>query len=230
MVRLALLAVLVSACLAAAPAAQAVGLPVDLQASAGAAVEQAQSLAGTAVTAANAPPPATPEVNAPTATPSVGTVAEVAQPAAAPPEYTTAAAAPVIADRPPHADGDPPVRAARFKQGNGDTGSRAAQAGRRAALGRHSGDTTVPTPAVHRAPHATGAGPKQPPGAPDRAPPTSGGGAASSAPAAALSLGGGLALLAAAVCLAGPRLRRRLLIQPAALRPVAFVSLLERPG
>jgi hypothetical protein len=228
MVRLALLAVLVSACLAAAPAAQAVDLPVDLQASAGAAVEQAQSLAGTAVTAANAAPPATPAVNATTATPSVDT-AEVAQPAAAPPEYTTAAAVPVIADRPPHPDGDPPVRAARFKQGNGDTGSRAAQAGRRAALGRHSGDTTVPTPAVHRAPHATGAGPKRRPAAPDRAPPTSGGGAAS-APAAGLALGGGLALLAAAVCLAGPRLRRRLLFEPAALRPVPFVSLLERPG
>jgi hypothetical protein len=32
------------------------------------------------------------------------------------------------------------------------------------------------------------------------------------------------------ISLAGPRLRRRLLIEPAALRPVAFVSLLERPG
>jgi hypothetical protein len=229
MVRLALLPVLVSACLAAAPAAQAVDLPVDLQTTAGTAVGQVQSVAGTATTAANAAPPAAPQVGVAATAPAVGTAADVAQPAAESAEYTTAAAVSVIADGPRHTGGDPPTRTARFKQGRRDTGSGAAQAGHRAALSRHHVDTTVPTHAVHRAPHATGAGPKQPPPAPDRAPPTSGGGA-TSAPAAALSLGGGLALLALTVSLAGPRLRRRLLIQPAAVRPVAFVSLLERPG
>jgi hypothetical protein len=56
------------------------------------------------------------------------------------------------------------------------------------------------------------------------------GGSGATAPAAGFAFGGGLALLAAAVCLAGPRLRRRLVIRLAALRPVAFVVLLERPG
>jgi hypothetical protein len=41
---------------------------------------------------------------------------------------------------------------------------------------------------------------------------------------------GGLAMLAGALMLVAPRLQRRLLIDPAALRPVAFVALLERPG
>jgi hypothetical protein len=55
------------------------------------------------------------------------------------------------------------------------------------------------------------------------------GGSGATAPAGGFAFGG-LALLAAAVCLAGPRLRRRLVIRLAALRPVAFVVLLERPG
>ena len=41
---------------------------------------------------------------------------------------------------------------------------------------------------------------------------------------------GGLAMLAGALMLAAPRLHRRLLIDPAVARPVAFVALLERPG
>jgi sec-independent protein translocase protein TatB len=41
---------------------------------------------------------------------------------------------------------------------------------------------------------------------------------------------GGLAVLAAALCLAAPALRRRLLIRPAMRWPGAFVPLLERPG
>jgi hypothetical protein len=231
MVRLALLAVLASAWLVAAPAAQAVDLPVDLQGATDAAVGQAQALAGTAGTATNTTPPVTPEVGAAAAAPAVETAPEVTRPAASQPEYTTAAAVSTIADGPRRTEVHPPVRSARFKQGHRDTGSSAAQRGSRAALGRPPADTAAaPTPALDRAPHATGAAPKQPPPAPDRAPATSGGGAASSAPAAGLSLGGGLALLAAAVCLAGPFLRRRLAIEPAALRPVAFVSLLERPG
>ncbi|MEA2419918.1 MAG: hypothetical protein QOE60_2124, partial [Thermoleophilaceae bacterium] len=68
---------------------------------------------------------------------------------------------------------------------------------------------------------------RQRPARPDPAPPTSG---AAPASAAAAGLAGGLALLVLAVSLAGPHLRRRLSIDLAALRPVAFVSLLERPG
>jgi hypothetical protein len=41
---------------------------------------------------------------------------------------------------------------------------------------------------------------------------------------------GGLAMLAGALLLVAPRLHRRLLIDPAAPRPIAFVALLERPG
>jgi hypothetical protein len=41
---------------------------------------------------------------------------------------------------------------------------------------------------------------------------------------------GGLAMLAGALMLVAPRLHRKLLIDPAAPRPVAFVALLERPG
>ena len=41
---------------------------------------------------------------------------------------------------------------------------------------------------------------------------------------------GGLGMLALALILVAPRMRRRLPIDPAALRPVAFVALLERPG
>ena len=44
------------------------------------------------------------------------------------------------------------------------------------------------------------------------------------------SFGGGLALLVAALLLAGPRLRRRLLLLPAVCRPAAFHVVLERPG
>jgi hypothetical protein len=45
-----------------------------------------------------------------------------------------------------------------------------------------------------------------------------------------LFFGGGLALLVAALLLAGPRLRRSLLLLPAVCRPVAFLVVLERPG
>jgi hypothetical protein len=225
MVRLVVLTVLASACLAAAPAAQAADLPVDVQSSVAAAVDQAQAVAGTATQAA---PAATPQVSANTTTPVVGSAADLAQPAAKAAEYTAAAAVSVIADGPRDTDGGPPVRSARFKQGHGHTGSSAARARGRAALSRDPVSTTVAAQAVGHASHATGAAPRQHPAAPDRAPSTAGGGAAS-APAAGLSLGG-LALLAIAISLAGPRLRRRLATQPFAVRPAAFVSLLERPG
>lgn len=64
------------------------------------------------------------------------------------------------------------------------------------------------------------------PGRPRPAPRADGG---VSAGAAGL-FAGGLAMLAGALMLVAPRLHRRLLTDPAAPRPVAFVALLERPG
>jgi hypothetical protein len=48
--------------------------------------------------------------------------------------------------------------------------------------------------------------------------------------AASAGFAGGLAMLTVALILVAPRMRRILPIDPAALRPVAFVALLERPG
>jgi hypothetical protein len=232
MVRLALLAVLVAACLAAAPAAQA-DLPVDVQSTATAAVAQVQTEVATVTTPVR---PAAGQVSAtttvPAATPDAGSATELAKPAVEPAEYTTAAAVSVISDD----RGDPqaaaPRRSAHFRrQGRGHTGSSAARRGPGAALARPHATAPAPAPAADpadRAPRATGSGSKDRPAPPDRVPSTPQGGPAS-APAAGLALGG-LALLAVAVSLAGPHLRRRLLIKPAVLRPVAFVSLLERPG
>jgi hypothetical protein len=79
------------------------------------------------------------------------------------------------------------------------------------------------------APRATAPAPRGDRPGEDTGTSTTGGGSASPAPASFYF--GGLALLAlSSLCLAGPRLCRRLLIQPATLRPVAFVALLERPG
>jgi hypothetical protein len=229
MVRFVLLAVLMSACLAAAPAAQAADLPVDVQSAATAAVDQTQAVVATATTTTKTAAPATPPVSTDATPPAVAAAAELAHPAAGPAEYTAASANSVIADGSRDTDGAAPVRSARFKQGHRHTsGSGAERAGHRAALGRHPVSTTAPTQAVDQASRATGTTPKQQPAKPDRSPSSSGGGAAS-APPAGLSLGG-LALLAIAISLAGPRLRRRLSIRPAAIRPVTFVSLLERPG
>jgi hypothetical protein len=86
----------------------------------------------------------------------------------------------------------------------------------------------VESHAPARAPRQTAAASEQRPSAPGPHAPSSGG-APASAPAAGLSLGG-FALLAILLCLAGPRLRHRLEIRPAPARPVAFFSLLERPG
>jgi hypothetical protein len=58
---------------------------------------------------------------------------------------------------------------------------------------------------------------------------TTGGGAAAASAAAGFA-GGAVALLLFGFSLAGPRLRRRLAVRPVVVRPVAFVSLLERPG
>jgi hypothetical protein len=91
-----------------------------------------------------------------------------------------------------------------------------------------------PAPVVVRHPHA-GAAASRPASAPQErdgppqplpAPRADGG---VSAGAAGL-FAAGLAMLAGALMLVAPRLRRRLVLDPAVLRPAAFVALLERPG
>jgi hypothetical protein len=247
MVRFALLAALVAACLAAAPAAHAALVPADVQSAAAAPLQQAGAVTGVATSAAGAVRPPARQLGAtashttggaaPAADPAVGSAAGLAEPAVEQAEYATAvaAAAKTAADGSGKLHESPsstPDRAARFTSpGQGHTGSSAAHDGGRAAL------ANLP-PAATPQSHPKAGVPVDPgtartfaprrPAAPDRLPSSVGGGAAS-APPAGLSFGG-LALLAMAVCLAGPRLCRRLLIQPAALRPVAFVALLERPG
>jgi hypothetical protein len=70
--------------------------------------------------------------------------------------------------------------------------------------------------------------PADPPITPDRRSGATGGAPASVGAASLYS--GALAVLAAALCLAGPALRRRLRLRPATSWPGAFVPLLERPG
>jgi hypothetical protein len=83
--------------------------------------------------------------------------------------------------------------------------------------------------------HAQAAATSHPPtarperGGPLHTQPASGADGGVSAGAAGL-FAGGLAMLAGALMLVAPRLHRRLLIDPAVPRPVAFVALLERPG
>ena len=230
MLRSILLAALVAACLAAAPAAQAVDLPVDVRTSVATVTAQAPVVAGTVATAANVVRPATRQVSANTSTPTVGAVGDLAEPAAATAaEYTTPAAASVIADRSHEPQPRVPVRSIRFRHlGQGRTGQSAARQGHRAALPRTFPGAPASIDVERRVSHATGASPERRPPAPHRRPPGPSGGAAS-APATGLALGG-LALLGVGICMAGPRLRRRLLIRPTAPRQAAFVSLLERPG
>jgi hypothetical protein len=97
---------------------------------------------------------------------------------------------------------------------------------------RQPGPAERPAPLLRHAPmpvkaHATTARPD--PGAPPSPPAALRSDGGISAGAAA-GFAGGLAMLAFALVLVAPRMRRRLSIDPAALRPVAFVALLERPG
>ena len=82
--------------------------------------------------------------------------------------------------------------------------------------------------------HATPAqaeGPRVPVQAPHGPGPASpGAGAGAGGAASALAMAGAIAALLAALSLTAPRLVRRLRLPPALWRPVAFVSLLERPG
>lgn len=245
MVRFTLPAALVAACCAAAPAAEASVVPVDLESTVAATVEQVPAVASVATTVTDTVSPAVAEVRtqvttatgaaAPATAPTVANATDLAGPTVERAGYTTAAAVTVATGGPRelHTGASAtPGRAARFtRPGRGDTGPSAAHGGR-AALA-HLPLRTAQLPAA--APTDTGAdaAPRtvahHPRSAPPDPAPRTGGGTVASAPAAGFALGGA-ALLTLAVCLAGPRLRRRLLIRPAAMRPVAFVVLLERPG
>ena len=87
-------------------------------------------------------------------------------------------------------------------------------------------------PASHVSPAAAGAAAQPTSSAPERSPQAAPprGVSADGGISAGSGFAGGLAVLAAALILMAPRLRRRFSIDPAALRPIAFVALLERPG
>jgi hypothetical protein len=246
MVRFAVLAALVTACFAAVPSAQAAVLGVDAQSTTAATLAKAPAVTNVVTPVTDAAQPVVRELRskatttaAPATTPTVGTAQGLSKPVVEQARSTAAA----VAEPPSTGSGSldetasaaaqrsPRHRAVSFtRQGQGHTGPSAAPRGERAALGQPPASTSAPVPAATDATSAPARPGTQPlPAAPDQAPPVTGG-SGTTAPAAGFAFGGGLALLAAAVCLAGPRLRRRLVIRLAALRPVAFVALLERPG
>jgi hypothetical protein len=245
MVRFTLPAALVAACCAAAPAAQASVVPVDVQSTVAATTEQVPVVASVATTVTDTVRPAVTQVRtevtaatgaaAPATNPAVADATDLAGPTVERAGYTTAAAVTVATggSRELHTGASAtPGRAARFtRPGRGHTRQSVAHGEGRAAIAQLPRSAPQP-PAYAPADHGADAAPRtvahHHPAAPDPAPRTSGGNVAS-APAAGFALGGA-ALLTLAVCLAGPRLCRRLLIRPAVLRPVAFVVLLERPG
>ena len=245
MVRFTLPAVLAAACCAAAPAAEASVVPVDVQSTVAATVEQVPAVASVATTVTDTAGPAVRHLGtqaaaatgaaAPAADPAVTNATDLAGPTAERAGYTSAAAVTAATGGPRelHTGASAtPDRAARFtRPGRGHNGQGAARGGGRAAPARPPLGTAplpagAPTDAGDAARRTVAR--QERPAAPDPAPRT-GGGTVASAAAAGFALGGA-ALIALAVCLAGPRLRRRLLIRPAVLRPVAFVALLERPG
>ena len=237
MVRLTLLAGAVTAlCASMVAPAQAGVLPDDLGASATTTVQQAATGATdtvrTTVNAAGETTAASTHQTAPAAEPVVQHATAIAQPAAEGTSQTVARVTSTRTDdgRPPAGISSSAGHAARADRprGPGHGGASAAQGGPRAALA-HPLRPAAPAPAAaNRAsePRHTTSGDRSP--RPDGTP-SSLGGTPASAPAGAFAFGG-LALLTAFALMAGPRLRRRLVIRPAALRPVAFVALLERPG
>jgi hypothetical protein len=246
MVRFTPPAALVAACCVAAPAAEASVVPVDVQSTVTATVEQVPATATVVTTMTDTVRPAVAQVRtevtaatgpaAPATDPAVANATDLAGPTVERAGYSTAAAVTVATGGPRelHTGASAtPGRAASFtRPGRGHTGQSTAHGGGRVALD-HLPLNTSALPAgaptdmgADAAPRTVAHHPR--PAAPDPAPRT-GGGNVASAPAAGFALGGA-ALLTLAVCLAGPRLRRRLLIRSAVLRPVAFVALLERPG
>ena len=245
MVRFTLPAALVAACCAVAPAAEASIVPVDVQSTVAATAEQVPAAASVATTVTDTVRPAVARVRtevtaatgaaAPGTDPSVSNATNLAGPTVERAGYTTAAAVTVATGGPRelHTGASAtPGRAARFtRPGRGHTGQSAAHGGGRAALAHLPLSASPPPGGAPTEPGAHGASRTAAhhlPAAPEPTPGT-GGGTVASAPAAGFALGGA-ALLTLAVCVAGPCLRRRLLIRPVVPRPVAFVVLLERPG
>jgi hypothetical protein len=245
MVRFAVLAALVTACFAAVPSAHAAVLGVDVQSTTAATLAKAPAVTTVVTTATDAAQPVVTKLGsdatttaAPATTPTVGTAKGLSKPVEQ--ARTTMAA---VAEPPSNGSGELNETASAAAQrpahhrsvsftrpGQGHIGPSAAPTGVRAVLAHASASPSAPTPAATD----TTSSPRRPgaqrvPAAPDSTPPVTGGTAAT-AQTAGFAFGGGIALLAVTVCLAGPRLRRRLVFRPAALRPVAFVVLLERPG
>jgi hypothetical protein len=217
-------------------------LGVDVQ-STTAAVAEAPAVAAVTATVTEATRPVVTHVQTsttpgPGAQPAVGGATKLAKPAVEQVDYTTASAT----GPPSDGSGKFDERAAAAAQRpvkhrsaslthprHHGTGPSATPTGASVALGDPEAGPSVPAPAATD----SEAAPRRPdaergPSDPQPLPPTMGGTAAT-APAAGFGFAG-LALLTAAVCLVGPRLRRRLVTRPAALRPVTFVVLLERPG
>ena len=237
MVRLALLAgAVIALCAFMTGPARAGVVPDDLGTSAGATVtttvqQTATGVTGTARTTVNTVgdhAAAAARETAPAAEPAVRHATAIAQPAAESPSLIVAKVTSTRTDdgRPPAGISSSAGHAARADgpRGHGHIGATAARGGPRAALADPL-RTAAPAPAASEPRHVT-SGDRSP--RPDGTP-TSAGGSPASAPGGAFAFGG-LALLGAVAVLAGPRLRRRLLIRPAVIRPVAFVALLERPG
>jgi hypothetical protein len=243
MVRIAMLATLAAALWAAAPA-QAGALPGSLDTTATTAVQQTTATVAAVTQAVPGTTTSAPE--APSAEPVVRTAAAAAGAATETASTTADAAVPP----PPAAHHrvlrdsvqgghltHPKALSSTRDRGPARTG-RAGRARPQDRVGDPRSDhgassATVPPSARSQADGAAslrasaGASRDHRPASPEPVPAAGGGAVAS---AAAGFAAGGLALLAAAVCLAGPRLRRRLFIPPRLPRPVAFVALLERPG
>ncbi len=230
MARTTLLAILIAALWAVAPA-QAATLPESLVTTATTAVQQAPAGTVTTVreTAAAATAPVRPVVersasSAPAAAQVTTAVSEAAQAS----EYGTARATGTLQDGPAKASGAA-APAKRLRAAVHERPARTAPVGGPAASD-FSASSREPRGVQGRASRggAFAALPQRRPADPDPIRTTSGGAAAASA--AAGFAGGAVALLLFGFSLAGPRLRRRLAVRPVVVRPVAFVSLLERPG
>jgi hypothetical protein len=245
MVRLVPLVLLVAALCAAGPA-QANPLAQSADATVTTTVQQATSAATAAVPAAA---PATPTVPSTvraatgttrTATDTAGTAAAAAAaPATAVAHSATQAGAYTTASA--HLGGSAPPRPSpQALSSSRDRGSaRVLRAGRDRAPMTDSNAApaararSADEPAAPRVSRGVSGAPRAA-AVPDRdggeggSAPVAGSGTASAA--AASFLFGGAAILACWLCLAGPRLMRRLDLAPAPYRPVALVSSLERPG
>lgn len=258
MVRLALLGVLAVALFAAGPA-QANPLTQTVETTVAGTLQQVTSTAASVTPAATAAVPATADTAVRAVGDVTRTVSQTTGPASEPAvaaaqstvSSAQAAATPVTAPPPATPSSSPraPDFSPRALSSTRDRGpARALRAGRDRAdsqlssAGPHAGAARPTAPAdvgvadfrAADARPADATHPREPraAGAPDRDR-GQGGFAPASGVASAVATGlfcGGLALLAGMLCLAGPRLTRRLSILPVAHPPAVFASTLERPG